>query len=138
EPKQNESIHNTSITFSPRSDPLHHEFVSELLTLPSRIAREHEKYLSRMTLLYEISTSRSQENVHANSSSITISLIPVEDSDPVQEDIDIFLVPGDLIPPGVENDDSEDEDNSTFLPEHESPNLDHQDNPSTSSRTTRC
>ncbi|GJX87921.1 reverse transcriptase domain-containing protein [Tanacetum coccineum] len=45
EPKQNESIHNTSITFSPRND---------------------------------------------------------------------------LIPPGVENDDSEDEDNSTFLPENES------------------
>ncbi|GKD01938.1 hypothetical protein Tco_1172212, partial [Tanacetum coccineum] len=37
-----------------------------------------------------------------------------------QEEIDIFLVPGDLIPPGVENVDSEDEDNSTFLPENES------------------
>ncbi|GJU84861.1 reverse transcriptase domain-containing protein [Tanacetum coccineum] len=127
EPKQNESIHNTSITFSPRSDPLHHEFAGELLTLPSRIAREHEEYLSRMTLLCEISTSRSQENVHANPSSIIeslpVSLIPVEDSDPVQEEIDIFLVPDDLIPPGVENDDSEDEDN-------ELPNLDHQDNPS--------
>ncbi|GKA42507.1 hypothetical protein Tco_0735167, partial [Tanacetum coccineum] len=36
------------------------------------------------------------------------------------EEIDIFLVPDDLIPPGVENDDSEDEDNSTFLPENES------------------
>ncbi|GJW63560.1 reverse transcriptase domain-containing protein [Tanacetum coccineum] len=100
EPKQDESIHNTSITFSPRSDPLHHE---------------------------SISTSRSQENVHANQSSIIeslpVSLIPVEDSDPVQEEIDIFLVPDDLIPPGVENDDSEDEDN-------ELPNLDHQDNPS--------
>ncbi|GJX87976.1 reverse transcriptase domain-containing protein [Tanacetum coccineum] len=95
EPKQNESIHNTSITFSPRSDPLHHEFAGELITLPSRIAREHEEYLSRMTLLCEISTSRSQENVHANPN----------------------------IPPGVENDDSEDEDN-------ELPNLDHQDNSS--------
>ncbi|GJU88167.1 reverse transcriptase domain-containing protein [Tanacetum coccineum] len=124
EPKQNESIHNTSITFSPRSDPLHHEFAGELITLPSRIVREHEDYLSRMTLLCEISTSRSQENVHANPSSIIeslpVSLIPVEDSDPVQEEIDIFLVPDDLIPPGVENDDSEDEDNSTFLPENES------------------
>ncbi|GKF54752.1 hypothetical protein Tco_0165092, partial [Tanacetum coccineum] len=40
-----------------------------------------------------------------------------------QEEIDIFLVPDDLIPPGVENDDSEDEDN-------ELPNLDHQDDPS--------
>ncbi|GKC09353.1 hypothetical protein Tco_1000963, partial [Tanacetum coccineum] len=123
EPKQNESIHNTSITFSPRSDPLHHEFAGELLTLPSRITREHEDYLNRMTLLCKISTSRSQENVHANLSSIIESLIPVEDSKPVQEEIDIFLIPDDLIPPGVENDDSEDEDN-------ELPNLDHQDNPS--------
>ncbi|GJX95145.1 reverse transcriptase domain-containing protein [Tanacetum coccineum] len=113
-----------SITFSPRSDPLHHEFAGELLILPSRIAREHEDYLSRMTLLCEISTSRSQENVHANPSSIIeslpVSLIPVEDSDPVQEEIDIFLVPDNLIPPGVENDDSEDEDNSTFFPENKS------------------
>ncbi|GKD95868.1 reverse transcriptase domain-containing protein, partial [Tanacetum coccineum] len=113
EPEQNESIHNTSITFSPRNDPLHHEFAGELLTLPSRIVSEHEEYLSLMTVLCEISTSRSQENVHPSS-------IPVEDSEPVQEEIDIFLVPDDLIPPGVENDDSEDEDNSTFLPENES------------------
>ncbi|GKE79314.1 hypothetical protein Tco_1545434, partial [Tanacetum coccineum] len=114
--KPNESIHNTSITFYPRSDPLHHEFAGELLTLPSRIVREHEDYLSRMTMLCEISISRSQENVHPSS-------IPVEDSDPIQEEIDIFLVPDELIPPGVENDDSKDEDN-------ELPNLDHQDNPS--------
>ncbi|GKB72053.1 reverse transcriptase domain-containing protein [Tanacetum coccineum] len=122
-----ESIHNTSVTFSPRSDPLHHEFAGELLTLPSRIVREHEDYLNRMTLLCEISTSWSQENVHANPSliieSLPVSLIPVEDNDPVQEEIDIFLVPDDLISPGVKNDDSEDEDN-------ELPNLDHQDNPS--------
>ncbi|GJX21690.1 hypothetical protein Tco_0226135 [Tanacetum coccineum] len=48
---------------------------------------------------FDISTSRSQENVHANPSSIIeslpVSLIPVEDSDPVQEEIDIFLVPDD-------------------------------------------
>ncbi|GKF93393.1 hypothetical protein Tco_0280112, partial [Tanacetum coccineum] len=40
-----------SITFSPRNDPLHHEFTGELITLPSRIVHEHEDYLSRMTLL---------------------------------------------------------------------------------------
>ncbi|GKF29461.1 hypothetical protein Tco_0095803, partial [Tanacetum coccineum] len=109
------------------NDPLHHEFAGELLTLPSRNVREHEEYLSLMTLLCEISTS---QNFHANPSSIITSPIPVEDSDPVQEDIDVFLVLDDLIPPGVKNDDSEDEDNSTFLPNHELPNLDHQDNPS--------
>ncbi|GJU23902.1 reverse transcriptase domain-containing protein [Tanacetum coccineum] len=134
EPQQNESNHNTSHFFLPWNDPLHHEFADEPLTLPSRIVPEHEEYLSLMTLLCEISTSQSPEIFHANPSSIIESLpaspIPVEDSDPVQEEIDIFLVPGDLIPPGVENDDSEDEDNSTFLPDHELPNLDHQDNPS--------
>ncbi|GJW67071.1 hypothetical protein Tco_0121495 [Tanacetum coccineum] len=43
----NESIHNTLITFSLRSDPLHHEFAGELLTLPSRIVHEHEDYLNQ-------------------------------------------------------------------------------------------
>ncbi|GKA45195.1 hypothetical protein Tco_0737991 [Tanacetum coccineum] len=118
------SDHDTSISFSPRSDPLHHEFAGEAITLPSRNDREFEDYLNRMTVLCEISTFRSQENVHANQSSIIeslpVSLIPVEDSDPVQEEIDIFLVPDDLIPPG---DDSEDED-------IELPNNDHQDDPS--------
>ncbi|GJY93445.1 reverse transcriptase domain-containing protein [Tanacetum coccineum] len=77
------------------------EFAGELITLPSRIVREHTDYLSRMTLLCEISTFRSHDNVHANSSSIIeylpVSLIPVEDSDPVQEEIDIFQHSDDLI-----------------------------------------
>ncbi|GJT29994.1 hypothetical protein Tco_0910269 [Tanacetum coccineum] len=121
EPEQNES----SIIFSPRSDPLHYEFAGELLTLPSRNDREFEEYLSLMTVFCEISTSQSQENIHQSSviESLLVSPIPVEDSEPAQEEIDIFLVPDDLIPPGVENDDSEDEDN-------ELPNLDHQDDPS--------
>ncbi|GJS48734.1 reverse transcriptase domain-containing protein [Tanacetum coccineum] len=119
EPEQNES----SITFSPRSDPLHHEFAGEPLTLPARNDREFEEYLSLMTVLNEISTS--QGNVHQNSviESLPISPIPVEDSEPTQEEIDILLVPDNLIPPGVEDADSEDEVN-------ESPNLDHQDDPS--------
>ncbi|GJR15325.1 hypothetical protein Tco_0797977 [Tanacetum coccineum] len=106
------------------SDPLHQSSPEKSVLLPSRNDREFEEYLSLMTVLCEISTSRSQKNVHANQSSIIESLpvssITVEDSEPVQEEIDIFLVPDDLILPGVENDDSEDEDN-------ELPNLDHQD-----------
>ncbi|GJR13423.1 hypothetical protein Tco_0796075 [Tanacetum coccineum] len=124
----NQNQNESSITFSPRSDPLHHDSPLNFLTLPSRMIREFEIIMSVYDfLLCEISISRSQENVHANPSSIIESLpvspIPIEDSELVQEEIDIFLVPDDLIPPGVENDDSEDEDN-------ELPNLDHQDNPS--------
>ncbi|GJX38913.1 reverse transcriptase domain-containing protein [Tanacetum coccineum] len=55
--------------------------------------------------------------------SLPMSPILVEDSEPTQEEIDILLVPDNLIPPGVEDADSEDEVN-------ESPNLDHQDDPS--------
>ncbi|GKF52955.1 hypothetical protein Tco_0159865 [Tanacetum coccineum] len=74
-----------------------------------------------MTVLNEISTS--QGNVHQNSviESLPISLIPVKDSEPTQEEIDIFLIPDDFIPPNVEDADSEDEVN-------ESPNHDHHDN----------
>ncbi|GJZ20832.1 hypothetical protein Tco_0557422 [Tanacetum coccineum] len=54
EPEQNES----SITFSPRSDPLHHEFAGEPLTLPARNNREFEEYLSLMNMLNECTTSQ--------------------------------------------------------------------------------
>ncbi|GKE50678.1 hypothetical protein Tco_1481936, partial [Tanacetum coccineum] len=96
--------------------------------LASEVISDHEPEQNESSITFsprmlcEISTSRSQENVHANQSlvieSLPVSLILVEDSDPVHEEIDIFLVPYDLILPGVENDDSEDEDNDL-------PNLDH-------------
>ncbi|GJT28374.1 reverse transcriptase domain-containing protein [Tanacetum coccineum] len=70
EPEQNES----SITFSPRSDPLHHEFAGEPLTLPARNDREFEEYLSLMTVLNEISTS--QGNFHQNSVNESLPISP--------------------------------------------------------------
>ncbi|GKB23041.1 reverse transcriptase domain-containing protein [Tanacetum coccineum] len=120
EPNSNEFSINF---FSKEYDPLHHEFAGEPLTLPARNNREFEEYLSLMTVLNEISTS--QGNFHQNSviESLPMSPILVEDSEPTQEEIDILLVPDNLIPPGVEDADSEDEVN-------ESPNLDHQNDPS--------
>ncbi|GJY84252.1 reverse transcriptase domain-containing protein [Tanacetum coccineum] len=98
---KNESDHDTLTNFSPKSDPLHHEFA---------------------------------ENFHPSSiiESLLTSPILVEDSDPVQEEIDIFSIPNDSIPPGIKNDDydSEDEDNSTSLPENDSSTLDHFHDPS--------
>ncbi|GKA42035.1 hypothetical protein Tco_0734695 [Tanacetum coccineum] len=71
--------------------------------------------------VYEVVSTRNDPEAHVAASHRWIQLAVT--SEPVQEEIDIFLVLDDLIPPGVENDDSEDEDN-------ELPNLDHQDNPS--------
>ncbi|GJW97812.1 reverse transcriptase domain-containing protein [Tanacetum coccineum] len=48
-------------TFSPKSDPLHHEFTGELITLPPRIVREHEDYISRMWMLCGIESDFDSE-----------------------------------------------------------------------------
>ncbi|GKE44899.1 hypothetical protein Tco_1472183 [Tanacetum coccineum] len=61
--------------------------------------------------------------------SFSPSPISVEDSDSLMEDIDIFLDGDGSIPPGIESDDydSEDEDNSTSPPEVESFHVDYPD-----------
>ncbi|GJS33870.1 reverse transcriptase domain-containing protein [Tanacetum coccineum] len=47
---KNEPDHDTLITFSPKSDPLHHEFARGVITIPLRIFREHEDYINQMSL----------------------------------------------------------------------------------------
>ncbi|GJW11558.1 retrotransposon protein, putative, ty1-copia subclass [Tanacetum coccineum] len=69
EPEQNESL----ITFSSKECPFTMSS-GEILTLPSRNDHEFGEYLSFMTVLCEILTSESQENVHANQSLVIESL----------------------------------------------------------------
>ncbi|GKC50030.1 hypothetical protein Tco_1072775 [Tanacetum coccineum] len=59
EPQQlrNELENEPLITFSPKSDPLHHEFTGEIITIPPGIVREHEVYINRMSLLCGNSSS---------------------------------------------------------------------------------
>ncbi|GKF14965.1 hypothetical protein Tco_0056427, partial [Tanacetum coccineum] len=81
--------------------------------------------------LYDNSSPRPPEGFHANPNTIIESLpifpIPVEDSDSLREEIDIFLGLDDSIPLGIESDDydSEGDDNSTSLPEFESFHVDY-------------
>ncbi|GJQ92805.1 reverse transcriptase domain-containing protein [Tanacetum coccineum] len=53
EPQQlrNEPENEPLITFSPKSDPLHHEFTGELIIIPPGIVKDHEDYINRMSLL---------------------------------------------------------------------------------------
>ncbi|GJR01241.1 hypothetical protein Tco_0524225 [Tanacetum coccineum] len=125
----------TLMASSPKVDSTLDEFAGELKTIPPGIVnREHEEYISMMErLLYDNSTPRPPEAFQANSDTIIESLptfpIPVEDSDSLREEIDIFPGPDDSIPPGIESDDydSEDDDNSTSLPEFESFHVDYPD-----------
>ncbi|GKC25044.1 hypothetical protein Tco_1027194 [Tanacetum coccineum] len=116
---ENESDH---VTFSPKSDPLHHEFTGELITIPPGIVREHEDYINRMSLLCGNSSSRSPGNSHTIIESLSTSTTLVEDSDSNKEEIDIFSGPDDSIPPGIESDFDLEEDNllnDDPIPEYE-------------------
>ncbi|GKF42877.1 hypothetical protein Tco_0126219, partial [Tanacetum coccineum] len=97
-------------TFSPKSDPLHHEYTDELITIPPRIVREHEDYINRMSLLCGNSSSRSPKNSHTIIESLPTSTTLVEDSDSNWEEIDIFSGPDDSIPPGIESNFDSEED----------------------------
>ncbi|GJR66699.1 reverse transcriptase domain-containing protein [Tanacetum coccineum] len=122
---KNESNHDTLITFSPKSDPLHYEFDGGVITIPPGIVREHEDYINRMSLLCGNSSSRSPENFHTIIESLPSSINLVEDSDSNREEIDIFSGPDDSIPPGIESDFDSEEDiidnllNDDPIPEYE-------------------
>nr|GEV80937.1 hypothetical protein [Tanacetum cinerariifolium] len=118
-----ESLSNRDTLFdsAPNFDYLE-EFSSELM--PTSIINKEQKF-------------------HANTiiNTLSSSPIPVEDSDSLREEIDIFIGTDDLMPPGIESDDYDSEgdnhfleelhsNNSISLPENESSNFDHHDDPS--------
>ncbi|GJY19363.1 reverse transcriptase domain-containing protein [Tanacetum coccineum] len=112
EPQQlrNEPENEPLITFSPKSDPLHHEFTGELITIPPGIVREHEDYINRMSLLCGNSFSQSPESFHTIIESLPTSTTLVENSDSNREEIIIFSGLDDSIPPGIESDFDSEED----------------------------
>nr|GFB35261.1 reverse transcriptase domain-containing protein [Tanacetum cinerariifolium] len=94
-----------------------------------RIRREHADYINRMKML-SIINPRPHPSTYANTNveSFFSLPIPIQESDPHQEEIDVVIVTDDVLPPGVENDDSDEEvdavddlrvDNSISNYEHE-------------------
>ncbi|GKA64982.1 hypothetical protein Tco_0764689 [Tanacetum coccineum] len=98
----------TLMASSPKIDSLLDEFAGELKTIPPGIVNtDHEEYISLMErLLYDNSSPRPPEDFHANPNTIIESLltfpIPVEDSDSLREEIDIFLGTDDSYQTGIE------------------------------------
>nr|GEU85418.1 hypothetical protein [Tanacetum cinerariifolium] len=144
-----ESLSNRDTLFdsSPKFDYLE-EFSGELMPTSiidkERIRREHEEYTSLMEKLLTINSfSRPLENFHANIIVKTLPTypIPVEDSDSLREEIDIFTSMDDLMPPGIKSDDYDLEgdiqfleellgNDTPFILENESSTCDHHDDPS--------
>ncbi|GKD85408.1 hypothetical protein Tco_1356562 [Tanacetum coccineum] len=124
----------TLMASPPKIDFLLDEFAGELTRLKSippgidNINLDPEgDILFLESLLYDNSSPRPPEAFQANSNTIIESL-PIS-VDALREEIDILHGPDDSIPPGIESDDfdSEDDDNSTSLPEFESFHVDYPD-----------
>ncbi|GJY71402.1 hypothetical protein Tco_0475105 [Tanacetum coccineum] len=107
----------TSIISSHKFDSLIEEFSDELAHIDlisteideADFDPEEEIHLVEK-LLYDNSSPRPPEEFNSENSDAIIesfspSPIPVEGSDSLIEEIDIFLAPDDSIPPGIENDD---------------------------------
>nr|GEY41295.1 hypothetical protein [Tanacetum cinerariifolium] len=75
-----------------------------------RIWREHAEYINRMEMLFTINP-RPAPLTYANTNVEFLSSlpIPIQDSDLQQEEIDVVTETDDVLPPGVENDDSDGE-----------------------------
>ncbi|GKA33014.1 hypothetical protein Tco_0719381 [Tanacetum coccineum] len=128
----------TSINDSQKIDSLLDEFAGELTLLKSippgidddNLDPEGEIHLVER-FLYDNSSPRPLEefNFENPTESFSPSPMPVEDSDSLMEEIDIFLDVNKSIPPGIETDDFdwEDDDNSTSHPEFESFHVDYPD-----------
>ncbi|GKD16812.1 hypothetical protein Tco_1205970, partial [Tanacetum coccineum] len=126
------------IISSPKFDSLLEEFSGELahidLILPGINEADFDpKEEIRLVkkLLYDNSSHRPPEESNSENSddiieSFSPSPIPVEDSDSLMEEIDLFLTPDDSMPPGIENDDYDSEGDILFLEEllsNDSPSL---------------
>nr|GEX05782.1 phospholipase-like protein [Tanacetum cinerariifolium] len=117
----------TLMASSPKIDYLLDEFADELIFLKSippgideaDCKREEDIHFFER-LLYDNSSPRPPKVFNSKNSDVIIesfspSPIPVEDSDPFMEEIDLFLASDGSIPPGINSDDSDSEGDYLFL-----------------------
>nr|GEY90106.1 reverse transcriptase domain-containing protein [Tanacetum cinerariifolium] len=120
-------------TKPPIEEPKHSFKIGPLIPIhiveEERIRREHADYINRMEMLFTINPHPHPSTyVNTNVESFSSFPIPIQESDSHQEEIDVIIETDDVLPPSVENDDSDEEvdsvddlrvDNSNSNSEHE-------------------
>nr|GEZ73175.1 hypothetical protein [Tanacetum cinerariifolium] len=88
-------------------DEFYGPFIHIHIIEEERIRREHSDYINRMEMLFTINP-RPHHPMNANTNVDFFSSfhIPIHESDPHQEEIDVVSIMDDVLPPSVENDDS--------------------------------
>nr|GFB71258.1 hypothetical protein [Tanacetum cinerariifolium] len=73
-----------------------------------RIRREHADYINRIEILFTINPRHHPSTyVNTNVKSFSSLPIPIQDSDPQQEEINVVTITDDVLPQSVENEDSD-------------------------------
>ncbi|GKC57779.1 hypothetical protein Tco_1085377 [Tanacetum coccineum] len=120
-------LNKDTVITSPKIDFLHEEFAGELTLInpiPPGITKTNfdpkEDIRLIKKLLYDNSSPRPPEELNSEISDAMIesffsSPIPVKDSDTLMEEIDIFLAAYDSIPPGIDSDGYDSEEDNLYL-----------------------
>nr|GEX79584.1 hypothetical protein [Tanacetum cinerariifolium] len=91
-------------------DEFYGPFIPIHILEEERIRREHVDYINRMKMLFTINPRpHPSTNDNTNVESFSSLPIPIQESDSHQEEIDVISVTDDVLPPSVENDDSNEE-----------------------------
>nr|GFB76351.1 hypothetical protein [Tanacetum cinerariifolium] len=110
ESNSDESTSNHDIVKCTYLDEFYGPFIPIHILEEERIRREHADYINRIEMLFTINL-RPHPSTYANTNVESFSLlsIPIQDIDPHQEEIDVIAVTDDVLPPSVENEDSNEE-----------------------------
>nr|GFC12300.1 reverse transcriptase domain-containing protein [Tanacetum cinerariifolium] len=110
ESNSNESTSNHDIDKFDYLDEFYGPFIPIHILEEERIRREHGDYINRMEMLFTIN-SRPHPSTYANTNVESFSLlpIPIQESESHQEEIDVVAITNDVLPPSVDNKDSDEE-----------------------------
>nr|GEU31233.1 reverse transcriptase domain-containing protein [Tanacetum cinerariifolium] len=81
------------------------------LIMEESIRREHADYINQMEMLFTINP-HPHSSTYTNVESFSSLPIPIQESDPHREEIDVVSITNDVLPPSDDNDDSDEEVNA--------------------------
>nr|GEW15793.1 reverse transcriptase domain-containing protein [Tanacetum cinerariifolium] len=90
-------------------DEFYGPFIPIHILKEERIRREHADYINRMEMLFTINSRPNPTNDNTNVESFSSFLIPNQENDFHQEEIDVVSITDDVLPPSVDNVDSDKE-----------------------------
>nr|GEU62943.1 retrovirus-related Pol polyprotein from transposon TNT 1-94 [Tanacetum cinerariifolium] len=89
-------------------DEFYRPFIPIHILEEKRIRREHADYINRMEMLFTINPRpHNSTNVNTNVESFSSFPIPIQESNPHQEEIDVVYVTNDVLPPSDNDSDEE-------------------------------